>query len=139
MQHLLYIQKLPVFHSVKANVATNAQSSLVTSKNYKTLHLIIPMIFFSASPQIFKKRYIFFKNLNLNALNLNALILKYQGPLKVQNQRYILRQLLVYAKKEKTVLVGVLSRVKQRNNLVKSVAWGNGDRKKTCLSVTLEK
>ena len=43
----------------------------------------------------------------------------------------------MYAKKE-VVSVVVLSRVKQMNNLVESVAQGNGDRKKTFLPVTLE-
>ena len=43
----------------------------------------------------------------------------------------------MYAKKE-VVSVVVFSRVKQMNNLVESVARGNGDREKTFLSVTLE-
>ena len=52
-------------------------------------------------------------------------------------KRYQLRLLLVYAKKE-VISVVVLSRVKQMNNLVESVARENGDRRKTFLSVTLK-
>ena len=43
----------------------------------------------------------------------------------------------MYAKKE-AVSVVALSRINQLNNLVESVARGNGNRKKTFLSITLE-
>ena len=50
MQHPLYNQKFPVIHHIKAKVLINVQFPVVTTENYKTLFLIIPVIFTSSSP-----------------------------------------------------------------------------------------